>query len=84
MAADHDLSISNLGRLDFPTQYGSLQVDALFGPILGGDPEDVVLGVLTFGGKMHLSLSFADLKMNVPQAEKIIEAAMQCLLTATH
>jgi hypothetical protein len=83
MAADHDISISNLGRVDFPTQYAAFQLEALFGPILGGDPEDVVLGVITVGGTMHLSLSFTDLKMDVLQAEKIIEAAMQWLVKAT-
>lgn len=83
MAADHDLSISNLGRLDLPTQYRAFQLDALFGPILGGDPEDVVLGVVTVGGKMHLSLSFTDLNMDVSQAKKIIDAAMQWLVNAT-
>lgn len=83
MAADHDLSISNLGRLDFPTQYDTFQLETLFGPILGGDPEEVVLGVITVGGTLHLSLSFTDLKMDVPQAEKIIEAAMQWLVKAT-
>jgi NRPS condensation-like uncharacterized protein len=83
MKADHDLSISNLGRVDIPMQYGSFQLEALFGPILGGDPEDVVLGVVTIGGKMHLSLSFTDLNMDAAQAEKIIEAAMQWLVNAT-
>jgi hypothetical protein len=83
MAADHDLSISNLGRLDFPTPSDSFQLEALFGPILGGDPEDVVLGVVTLGGVMHLSLSFTDMRMDVPQAETIIDAAMQALLKAT-
>ena len=83
MAADHDLSISNLGRLDIPTQYGSRRLDAFYGPLLGGDPEDVVLGVVTLGGIMHLSLSFTDMKMDVSQAETIIDAAMQALLKAT-
>jgi hypothetical protein len=82
MAADYDLSITNLGRLDFPTRYGSLQLDALFGPILGGDPEDIVLGVITIGGKMHLGLSFTDLKMGTSQADQIIETAMSGLANA--
>lgn len=82
MAADHDLSITNLGRLDFPTRYGSLQLDALFGPILGGDPEDVVLGVITIGGKVHLGLSFTDLKMDASQAGQIVETAMRWLADA--
>lgn len=82
MAVDHDLSITNLGRLDFPIRYGALQLEALFGPILGGDPEDVVLGVITIGGKMHFGLSFTDLKMSTSQADQIVETAMNCLSQA--
>jgi hypothetical protein len=84
MAVDHDLSISNLGRLDFPMRYGALQLDALFGPILGGDPEDIVLGVLTIGGQMHFSLSFTDLKMTPLEAEQIKASAMRWLADATN
>jgi hypothetical protein len=84
MAANHDLSISNLGRLDFPLQYGALQLEALFGPILGGDPEDVVLGVVTIGDKMHLNLSFTDLKLTLSQAEQIVETAMHWLAQAAN
>jgi len=84
MAMDHDLSITNLGRLDFPVRYGSLQLEALFGPILGGDPEDIVLGVTTIGGKMHFSLSCTDLKMNTSQAEQVVESAMNWLANAAN
>jgi hypothetical protein len=82
MAIDYDLSITNLGRLDFPTRYGSLQLDALFGPILGGDPQDIVLGVITIGGNMHLGLSFTALRMNTSQAEQVVETAMSWLADA--
>jgi len=84
MAVKHDLSISNLGRLDFPVQYGSMRLEALFGPILGGDPEDVVLGVVTLEGKMDLSLSFTDLKLSPSQAEQIIAIAMRELAGAAN
>ncbi len=84
MAVKHDLSISNLGRLDLPMQYGSLYLEALFGPILGGDPEDVVLGVVTLGDTMHLSLSFTDLKLSPSQAEQIAAIAMRELVGAAN
>jgi hypothetical protein len=72
----HPAWISFRHHLDFPVLYGSLQLDALFGPILGGDPEDIVLGVITIGDRMHFNLSFTDLKMNPSQAEQIKESAM--------
>jgi len=84
MTVKHDLSISNLGRLDFPVRYGALELDALFGPILGDDPEDRVLGVVTIGGVMHLSLSFTDSKMSPAQAEQLKESAMDWLAQAAN
>jgi len=79
---NHDLSITNLGRLDMPLQYGPLQLEALFGPILGGDPEDIVLGVTTINSKMFFCLSFTDLKLNTSQAKKITTSAMARLAKA--
>ncbi len=84
MAVNHDLSVSNLGRLDFSIRYGALRLEALFGPILGGDPEDIVLGVITIGGRMHCCLSFTDLKLTPSQAEQIIETAMKWLAEAAN
>lgn len=79
MAVSYDLSITNLGRLDVPAQYGSLQLEALYGPSLGGNPDDIVLGVITVGDKMHFTLSFTEMKLSVSQAEQIKERAMRCL-----
>jgi hypothetical protein len=83
MKITYDLSITNLGRLDFPVQYGPLLLEALFGPSLGGDPEDIVLGVITVGGRMHFALTFTGLKLNTSQAEQIKETAMTWLARAT-
>jgi hypothetical protein len=82
MSVDYDLSITNLGRLDFPVQYGALQLEALYGPSLCGSPQDIVLGVITIRDKMHFTLSFTDSKMNLSQAERIIEKAMDWLAMA--
>ena len=79
MTASYDLSITNLGRLDIPTQYGMLHLDGLYGPSLGGNPDNIVLGVITIEGKMHFTLSFADIKISVSEAEKIKEKAMNSL-----
>jgi hypothetical protein len=75
----YDLSISNLGRLDFPVQYGPLQLQALYGPSLGGNPEDIVLGVITIAGKIHFTLTFTKRKLNLTQAAGIKESAMRHL-----
>lgn len=79
---EYDLSISNLGRLDFPIQYGSLQLEALYGPTIGCNPEEVVLGVITIGDKMHFTMAFTDMTITLIQAEEIKEKAMKYLADA--
>ena len=84
MTVSYDLSVTNLGRLDIPTQYGKLHLDGLYGPSLGGDPDNIVLGVITIGDRMHFTLSFTDIKLSVSEAEKIKEKAMSSLEDAVN
>lgn len=84
MAVSYDLSITNLGRLDIPTQYGNIHLEGLYGPSLGGNPDDIVLGVITIADKMHFTLSFTDIKLSVSQAEEIKQKAMSTLENAIH
>jgi hypothetical protein len=79
----YDLSITNLGRLNLPTQAGALQLDAVYGPALGGNPDDIVLGVATVGGEMTFSLAFTELSLSRSQAEWLKERALQHLETAS-
>jgi hypothetical protein len=80
---EYNLSISNLGRLDFPVQYGSLKLEALYGPTIGCNPEEVVLGVVTVVDKMHFTMAFTDMKMTLLQADIFKAKAMQWLADAT-
>jgi len=84
MKVSYDLSVTNLGRLNFPTQYGMLHLDGLYGPSLGGNPDNIVLGVITIEDKMHFTLSFTDIKLSVSEAEKIKEKAMRSLEDAVN
>ncbi|MFL7892499.1 MAG: hypothetical protein AB8I56_10570 [Anaerolineales bacterium] len=79
---EYDLSITNLGKLDIPVHYGSLQLEALYGPTITGNPTEIVLGVITIGGKMYFSLVYTDWKLKPSQAEKIKESAMKWLAEA--
>jgi hypothetical protein len=81
-AVEYDLSISNLGRLDFPIQYGPLRLEALYGPTIGCNPEEVVLGVISIGDKMHFTMASTDMAITLIQAEEIKEKAMKYLADA--
>lgn len=80
---DYDLSITNLGRLDFSVENDSPKLEALFGPAISGDPNDIVLGVITALNKMHLTLSFTGMKLNMSRAEQVKNDAMKWLANAT-
>jgi hypothetical protein len=77
----YDLAITNLGRLDFPTHFGPLQVVELNGPLVNGFPWERTVSVLTFGGVLSYSFAYRDFVMDRATAEKIRNAAMHILET---
>jgi hypothetical protein len=79
----YDLSITNLGALAFPTRFGTLQLDALYGPCISGKRNEIILGVNTLNGNMHLTLTFTDQKLTPAQAEQLKDKALKNLAEAT-
>lgn len=75
-AANYDLSITNLGRLKMPEPTNKLQLEALYGPCVAGNPDEVVLGVNSVNGRLHFSLLFLESKMSLVQGERIQNDAM--------
>lgn len=53
----YDLSITNLGRVDMPVEYGELTLTEVYGPILTVSPRETVLGVNAVGGAIHFVLA---------------------------
>ncbi len=82
MDVTYDLSISNLGRLDLPRRDGAVQLEALYGPAVLGDPEEIVLGVVTVENRMHFTLVFTEARLTVQEAEALRERAMRWLTEA--
>jgi hypothetical protein len=70
---DYDLSISNLGRVDIPAQYGQLCIESIYGPTMNvSHPGHRILGVTTFGGRMCCTFTSRD-----PQAQQILQQARE-------
>ena len=54
----HEFLLSNLGALPFPTDYGKMQLKAIWGPfLLPGSEGSQSLGVATFNGSIRLALT---------------------------
>jgi NRPS condensation-like uncharacterized protein len=69
----YDLSISNLGRIDIPEEYGPLHLESIFGPTLNVSlPGHRILAVTTFGGRMRCTFASRD-----PDAAQIVRRARE-------
>ncbi len=75
-----DLTVTNLGRLDFPVQFGSLHLQQLYVTVAGIAP--IIVGAVTLGGRMFVTCR--NLEMIVPQAyaTRINQQAIQQLREA--
>jgi NRPS condensation-like uncharacterized protein len=76
-------AVTNLGRLDFPRTYGSLELDRLILQPGGGFPlpnVNLVIGAATCSGKLSLIIEYAEQAVDTGTVEKIKDKAMEFLL----
>jgi hypothetical protein len=76
-------AVTNLGRLDFPSEYGALELDRLIMNPGGAFPlanVNLVLGAVTCAGRLSLILEFVDGNVAVRTAEEIRDTALGLLL----
>ncbi len=77
-------AVTNLGRLDFPTTYGSLELERLIMQPGGGIPlanANLVLGAVTCSGKLSLVIEYAEEAVTTPTMISIKETAMAFLFS---
>ena len=76
-------AITNLGRLDFPKNYGKLELDRLIMQPGGAFPlvhVDMVIGAATCAGKLSLVVEYAEEAVDTMAMKKIKDKAMEYLL----
>ena len=76
-------AVTNLGRLDFPRNYGVLELDRLILQPGGGIPlanVNLVIGAVTCSGKLSLVVEYAEQAVDTGTVEKIKDKAMELLL----
>lgn len=77
-------AITNLGRMDFPKNYGNLELDRLIMQPGGAFPlvhVDMVLGAVTCAGKLSLVVEYAEEAVDTVTMERIKEQALTFLRT---
>lgn len=70
-------ALTNVGRLDIPTTYGSLKLEEVYGPLFYSDVEEKMIGVITVEGRQ--SFLFASNESVVDNASGLRESAMRHL-----
>ncbi|HLY25924.1 MAG TPA: hypothetical protein VKQ72_06270 [Aggregatilineales bacterium] len=80
--ADYDLSISNLGRIEMPADFGDFQLEALYGPVLDSLADETIVGVATAAGKLSCSLVSRPYLLPKATAGQIRDIAMDILASA--
>jgi hypothetical protein len=76
-------AVTNLTRMDFPRQYGSLELDRLIMNPGGAFPlvtVNLVVGVVTCSGKLSLLLEYAEQAVDTDTMVKVKDRAMSFLL----
>jgi len=76
-------AVTNLTRLDFPREYGTLELDRLIMHPGGAFPlakVNLVLGAVTCAGKLSLVLEYAEEAIDTGTMEEVRDQAMEFLL----
>jgi len=76
-------AVTNLTRMDFPREYGALELDRLIMNPGGAFPlamVNIVLGAVTCAGKLSLLVEYAEQTIDTSTVERIKDKAMEFLL----
>jgi len=75
--------VSNLGRLDLPADYGGLRLSAIRPPAIYAGNAEKALEVLTFGGRMFLTLTFDAAVVARETVQAVVDTAMGLLAASS-
>ena len=78
--AGYDICVSNLGRLLIEQQFGKLELEAIYGPVVTtGVENDRLVGVVTLGERLFLTLVCSEKVMSRSESETLHEEAIHLL-----
>ncbi len=73
------LAITNLGLLDYPTKYGSLELDRFIFVTSGTPYIELVIPAVTVAGKLTLTINYLEETTDTPTMERIKNKALKYL-----
>ena len=75
--------ITNVGRVDIPTTYGDLQLDAVYGPLVYSDVNEKTVGVITVGNRATFWMSYDESVVDSRTATQFRDMVVELLIEAT-
>jgi len=80
---NYDLSISSLGNLNFPQNFGSLRLEAIFGPATNALRGEQILGTNALTGRLAFTFTTHEAVLDRATALCILNEAVAWLSQAT-
>ena len=72
-------AITNVGRIDIPTSYGDLKLDAIYGPVVYSDVNEKTVGVITVGNKLSFIMSYNVSNVSGETAERLRDKVLELI-----
>jgi NRPS condensation-like uncharacterized protein len=79
---NYGYAITNVGRMNIPTNYGQYQLDSVYGPFVYSDVNEKTMGVITVGNRVTFLMSYNKAIVKSHTAEEIRDTAMDYLSNA--
>lgn len=73
------LAVTNLGQLDYPTKYGSLELDRFIFITSGTPYIELVIPAVTVAGKLTFTINYLEETTDTPTMERIKNKALEYL-----
>ena len=64
-------SITNVGKVAIPANYGNLSIESVYGPLFYSDVNEKTVGVITVGDKITYTLSYNTKNISMEKIKQI-------------
>jgi len=79
----HGTVITNVGRMDIPTLYGDLRLEAVYGPFIYSDVNEKNVGVITVGNRLSFAMGYESGVVTPSTATKLRDKVVELVRKAT-
>ncbi len=79
----YGVALTNVGRVDIPAEYGEMKLESVYGPSFYSDVDEKVVGAVTVGGKLTLTLNCSEEIVGPGAAKALLETALSRLAEAS-